>query len=345
MTPYLLILLCFLFPMFSGRRYRNIEFYILLIITAIFCGFRYEVGNDYHAYKDIYEWSINEDIRYILIEPFFRYLINIFQYLNINFEIYLFTFTLILIAISFSSFKYIFKNDNYILAIFLLFLNEMPLFFMSVVRQGMASAIVFVSSIYLLRNQYFYFIALSICAFLIHKISIIFSAILVIIYFFKLKSIYKLNFILLILCALFYIFDINFIIYLFDEKYLIYLGDGNVDTINFFWGGYFIFKLFIIFICAKYFYNINSFLNINLFLLIISVYFNVLIYQYGDLNLRLSAYFDFSLVYISAFILFNIKKYKLIYISFIFLYFTVHYIKFIYNFSDVFIPYRNYLFS
>jgi len=346
MLPYFLIGLLVLSLCIVDRSYRFSTFYILIAVTSLFCGLRDETGNDYFSYNEIYQWGNTNDSSYDSIEPLFRYLINVFNYLNFNFEFFLFIFTSLIVAISYGVYRNIFYQNNFLLPIGLFFLNNMPLFFMSVIRQGMAAVLLFCAIISISNRRIVYFILLSISAALFHKVSIIISVLIYISYQVSKIDIRYYSKLLITLFTFSLILsniNIDYFTNIFDKKYLVYINNVNDNNYNFFMGGYFLFKIFIILVYLKYFYGIKKIADINIILLSFSVLLNILLYRYGEINLRISGYFDMSLVYVSAFLIFTIKRYKAIFTLIVISYFIIHYLKFIYNFSDVFIPYRNIL--
>jgi hypothetical protein len=203
---YLLYLLC--------NKKKSLEIllqYLVVLFFGIFFGTRYSVGGDFHSYECAFLKNCGSLKNY---EPGFRYLINFFKFLNLNFStyniiyIFFFNFCLIKFIKKFSS------SDNE----FYIFLLSFPIFFIILatgsLRQGLALSffLLFLS----LDNKnfilkYFFFVI----PVFFHKSAIFLNVVFLLSFLIYLSNKYIYFKIFLFNNAKFFLFAIIFIIYLF----------------------------------------------------------------------------------------------------------------------------------
>jgi hypothetical protein len=333
--------------LFATKKLKDLFYYISLISLIVFCGLRFETGNDYYSYSEIYE-SFGTSAEIQSFEIMFNISMYVAKVLGFSFITFLLVFTALIISIFFTQLKSLYKN--YSIPILLFVLNDMPILVMSLVRQGMAVAIVFVATYFLWEKKYFKFLALACLAIMFHLAAIYLIMLILAAYAISLFKIESTRLILLLFLT---IYLITFqlvpadIFPLVNLKLQIYQNGFNEDDINFFLSNYFLFKVSIILIYLFYFYkkNLVSYENLHFLILLFSIVFNILFYNYGEINLRMNYFFDMSLILLSSYLILNTTKKIRPYISiYIFTYFTFHYFRFIYGMSENFIPYKSFLF-
>jgi hypothetical protein len=348
MIIYSLILLPFITSLLNDKFIKRASSLFGFLLIVFFAGLRYNTGNDYASYFEIY---ISKDpSNYETVEPGYILLNLIFNYLQINFSYFLLLFTYTIIIVFWNGFKKE-NSKKFHQLIFFFLLNDLPLLLMSVIRQGLSAAIL-LNAVYEINNKkYFKFIIFVLIATSFHLASLIIGIIIYISFKIAIsnqssRTITKIFLLILLTLAIFN--PISLIGFNLD-KFDTYLAGEAVTDNNFFFGGYFIFKIAILYFHARYVYDEvkNSTVNIHFILLLFSVLINIIFYQFGEVNLRMNYFFDASLIIVSVNLFYFKKISKILKFtigSIASTYFVAHYYKYLILSGDVFFDYQNYLF-
>lgn len=243
---YLSVILISLLLAFISQKYNNkFLIYVIIIIVSLLSGLRgVDVGKDTKMYYLIIDEISNKDIGIYGTDFGFtiatKILLNIFEKKENIILIYAFI-TNFLIIIRLWSFR---RKSSVPLMLFIYFALYYPYTF-NIMRQYIAIAIVFYSTIFLEKKQLVNFIILNIIAASIHTTSII-SFLLPIIYKNKLEKkiiLYQLTCVSIILPMSFYMFHKNLF------RYLVYLKTPTI-SVNF--TTIIFFLCFIILVCLSH---------------------------------------------------------------------------------------------
>ena len=156
----------------AGQRYKNVSFYLNVIIFTIVTGTLYEIpgnGGDYDSYRNMFN-AINDFI--LPDKEVGFYLLNFFvrQFT----DKYSVTFFIFILIINFLIIKMIYKYSNNIeLSLLIYIILGGYITSTNILRQFVAVAIYFYSVKYLIEKRYIKYLLMSLLAFQFHVTSII----------------------------------------------------------------------------------------------------------------------------------------------------------------------------
>jgi hypothetical protein len=332
----------------------NIFFYLILIVLALFIGFRFKVGVDWQGYvADFYKITKN-NTSYYYSNQYYEigfYTINwLVGYYNFGFQWLFFIMALL-------TWYFYFKSvPKFILPLFLFFLFSDEYFFwgMNVVRQFLAMAIWVYSIRFIIEKKFLVYLFLILIASLFHFSSLI----LIPIYFIPFQKLHNIKiWFILYLISLTFIFNIfysanNILQYFLSNNDFInllgvygrYAESGRVVFDKTSLGLGFIFKIFISFFIFSFsgkFLLIYPKMNPYFILFFIgSIFFNI----FYDVELidRINNYFLIMRPFILSFLIYYLWNYenkKFISFMICFLYLIVYYFT-IFNNSNQCCPYQ-----
>lgn len=127
-----------------------------ILIISLLIGLRYNVGVDYPAYKDIYEYNISSDLKWSLeysgSEPLFTIICVLLHKLDIPYYGMFFVMTVIPLCFYYNSFSG--KERLLIPATFFLYATGVFFWYMNIMRQGISFFILLFSIRYIIKGNF-----------------------------------------------------------------------------------------------------------------------------------------------------------------------------------------------
>lgn len=283
--------------------YKRFSFFLygILFVTIFVSGFRYNVGYDYGMYRNYFLGLDNREG----IEPFFRFLVYIFQEFFSEPQILFFIYSFFTITILWYAIR---KITIYIRTSFLIYLLIPGLYIntFSIIRQGLSESIMFLAIYYYINNKNYHFIFLSLVAGLFHYAAFFVAFILVVLKYFLIRSYNNLIYFSFIIISL-VLYQLNFaqlVIGFLVERYSQYLTlDDKVPLIKLIVSNLFV--LFIVYMRDRIIRNKQDLVMLNLF-----VFGSLVVNLFADFLpiARLSYYFIISQIIIVPNLIYSFKN-------------------------------------
>lgn len=310
---------------------------VVFILIFLFQSLRYEYGNDYNAYLEIYNY-IKDDREYYLgdrIEAGWVILNEFFNKLGLNFFHLIGFISLLQLSILYVCITKYVDYKYYWLSIFsYLVVVDNMLIQLSAMRQTIAIFELFLTTIFLLKKKYILAVLSFFVAYNFHNSALIAAIPLLLILvsnFFK-DSVY---FVLCIVLFIFFLFCGDLFLLLVSntlgssaEKYFIYNEVGTVSS-----GFIFIYSFVLMVICSSSLKNAHNFFEKTIIKIIGLSFLFVPLSIYVGMLVRINFYYEFFYIIGIPLLIKLINNYILkIFILIIFLLWHILvYIKFFYN--------------
>lgn len=175
-----LILICvFLYDFVGIDLFKDLSYYILLIMLILIAGFRYKVGGDTYNYMLVYDILPNiselvagaSDVGFLKLQPFWLLLTAIARSINEDFLVLQIIHAII---VNVAIFYFIKTNTKYIFtSVFFYSVIYYPYFNFEIMRESLAVVTFLLSLKYYLSSRWFYYYILCFIAFMFHLSAII----------------------------------------------------------------------------------------------------------------------------------------------------------------------------
>lgn len=171
MIYYLISILLLLIALLRKSPIRQISTVGVLLLILIMGGLRFEVGTDWFSYLDIYDsmspgYSADEYRE----ETGFLWLVVAFKLIGASYSQFIFGIFLLSFSIKVVVAQRLKADLPVVLCVY--FYSIFLIYDVNGLRQGLAMSLIFLSSTYVIRNQWFRFIATVLIASLIHTAAI-----------------------------------------------------------------------------------------------------------------------------------------------------------------------------
>lgn len=305
----ILIILCLLLYILQKKEKlaKNINIFYWSLITLLFLvsALRYDVGQDYNHWIDVYNWIMNGENGGNYVEIGYKYLNVLIQLIPIFNEYTLFIITSAFIIFGFGYIIYRNVEKKYwFLSIFMLICSGIFFASLNLVRQYIAVVIVALGMTFLKKQNYMLFILSVIVAALFHTSALIMLAFLAFYLIFRKQKFNKILIGIYMLSLIFMIIDLRQIIewfkFMIPERWIWYLQsdfltDRNYSAIV----KQLVPNLLLIFVLMKRKQIINMKEENDIYILMLFTDVVITNCFYGVLVLlRLSYFFDISLIFI-----------------------------------------------
>lgn len=143
--------------------------WFLLFLTA---AFRFDVGTDFMAYKDMYDGQVGAFERK---EIGYKLFVDFFSFLGFNAQIFFIVFSFFTLFFIYKGYKYLSRNNSYIL--FLSTILFIPFFYftsLNIVRQALAAAIFTYAVRFIIERRFFSYSFMIFISTLFHYASVVF---------------------------------------------------------------------------------------------------------------------------------------------------------------------------
>ena len=305
----ILIILCLVFYVLQKKEKlsKNINIFYWMLITLLFLvsALRYEVGQDYNHWIDVYNWIMNGDKGGNYVEIGYKYLNILIQSIPLLNEYALFVITSAFIVFGFG--YIIYKNVEkkyWFLSIFMFICSGIFFASLNLVRQYIAIVIVSFGIISLKKNNYILFILSVILATLFHTSALIMLGFLAFYLIFRKQTFNKMLICIYVLSLVFMIIDLRQILewfkFIIPERWEWYLQsefltDRNYSAIV----KQLVPNALLIFVLIKRKQIIEMKNENDIYILMLFIDIFITNCFYGVLVLlRLSYFFDISLMFI-----------------------------------------------
>lgn len=316
-----LIILCIVLYVLQkkGKISKRLNIYYWVLVTLLFLvsAFRYNVGQDYEHWTDVYNWIMNDEKGGNYVEIGYRYLNMIIQLVPYSNAYVLFFITSAFIILGFG--YIIYKNvdkEYWFLAIFMFICSGIFFASLNLVRQYIAVVITTFGIILLKKNKYFGFIISIIIAALFHTSALIMIAFLPFYLIFRNQKYNKALIVIYALSLIFMVVDLRQIIeyfkFLIPERWVWYLQSDFLTERNFSAiTKQLVPNLLLIFVLIKRKKVIEMNKENDIYILLLFIDVIITNCFYGVLVLlRLSYFFDVALIFIVPIIFELLQSYN-----------------------------------
>lgn len=295
----------------------NILYWILITLLFIVSAFRYNVGQDYEHWTDVYNWIMNGEKGGNYVEIGYRYLNKLIQLIPFSnaYVLFFITSAFIIYGFGYVIFKDV-EKKYWFLAVFMFIGSGIFFASLNLVRQYIAVVIVAFGIISLKKNKYICFIASVILAALFHTSALIMFAFLPFYLIFRNQKYSKVLIVIYVLSLIFMVVDLRQIIgyfkFLIPERWVWYLQSDFLTERNFSAiTKQLVPNLLLIFVLIKRKQVIEMNKENDIYILMLFIDVIITNCFYGVLVLlRLSYFFDISLIFIVPIIFELLKNYN-----------------------------------
>lgn len=233
------MILCLLFHFLKiDKKKKDVLYFLLIGYLFIISAIRYNVGQDYQHWIEVYNWIDNGIEAGGYVETGYKYLNIIIQSIPIFNVYWLFVLTSAIIIFGFGYFIKKNTKDDYLFLSLFLFIGT-GVFFASLnlVRQYLSIVIVLYGLKYLYKKEYIKYVVMIVIASLFHTSALIMIAFMIFYYFFKNNRYNKVLIVLYIISLFFIVIDIRQIIHYFSflipERWIWYLESDYLNSRNY----------------------------------------------------------------------------------------------------------------
>lgn len=320
-TYSILIILCILLYVLQKKekisRRVNIFYWSLITLLFLVSALRYNVGQDYEHWVEVYNWILNGEPAGNYVEIGYRYLNKLIQLVPFFNAYVLFFITSAFIIFGFG--YLIYKNVEkkyWFLAVFMFICSGIFFASLNLVRQYIAVVITTFGIIFLKKNKYIWFIISIILAALFHTSALVMIVFLPFYLLFRNQRHNKVLIAIYVLSLIFMIVDLRqileYLAFLIPERWKWYLQSDFLTERNFSAiTKQLVPNLLLIFLLIKRKQVIEMNKENDIYILMLFIDVIITNCFYGVLVLlRLSYFFDISLIFIVPIIFELLQSYN-----------------------------------